>query len=479
MITITKVNEVYVRVTSEPAIEQELAEYFTFEVPGAKFMPSVRNRYWDGKIRLYSTQKKLLYIGLLGYVAKWAAEREIRVENRFKLPNITTDLSFIDQLNLPLEPRDYQINAVQSCIEATRSLILSPTASGKSLIIYLLTQHYEGKKLIIVPTTSLVHQMSTDFADYGYDRPIHKIMSGQERAANEDIVVSTWQSIYKMPAEFFNQFEVIIGDEAHLFKAKSLTTIMTKATDVKYRFGFTGTLDGTQTNRLVLEGLFGPVDKTITTAELIENKQLAELTVKCLVMRYPQELAKIVNQMSYQDEITFLISNTKRNKYIKDLAIQLTGNTLILYDRVDNHGKILYDLISDAVKGTVNIDRKVFFVHGGVDAKTREDIRAITEQQEDAIIVASYGTFSTGINIRNLHNIVFASPSKSRIRVLQSIGRGLRLSDTKTKSTLYDISDDLSYNDKPNHTLKHFVERMKYYTQENFNYKIFKLNLKD
>lgn len=478
MIEITKVNEVYVRVTSDDAgIEQDLADYFTFEVPGAKFMPSVKNRYWDGKIRLYSTQKKVLYTGLVQYVQMFAEERDIPVHIKYTPALNTVDWTFIDDLDLPFQPRDYQKAAVEECVSYGRSLILSPTASGKSLTIYLLTEYYPGNKLIIVPTTSLVHQMASDFREYGYDRDIHKIMSGQDKMVSE-VTISTWQSIYKMPKPWFNQFDVIVGDEAHLFKAKSLTSIMSKTTDVKYKFGFTGTLDGTQTHKLVLEGLFGPVKRVVSTSELMEEDHLATLTVKCLILKYPQEIARIISKAKYQEEITFLINNRRRNKFLVNLALSQQGNTLVLFERVDDHGQVLYNMLKERIDNSVEYQRQCFFIHGGVGGEEREEVRGIVEDENDSIIVASYGTFSTGVNIRNLHNVIFASPSKSRIRVLQSIGRGLRKSDTKSKATLYDIADMLSYSDRNNHTLNHFTERMKYYNEERFNYKIYNIDLK-
>lgn len=478
LIEITKVDEVYIRVTAEDAgVEQDLADYFTFEVPGAKFMPSVKNRYWDGKIRLYSTQKKVLYSGLLQYVQVFAEERDIPVHIKYTPTFNAVDWTFVENLDLPFDPRDYQKDAVEECVSYGRSLILSPTASGKSLTIYLLTQYYDGNKLIIVPTTSLVHQMASDFKEYGYPDDIHKIMSGQDKTVSP-ITVSTWQSIYKMPKQWFNQFDVIVGDEAHLFKAKSLTTIMAKTTDVPYKFGFTGTLDGTQTHRLVLEGLFGPVKKVVSTAELMDKNQLATLSIKCLVLKYPQEVSRIVSKAKYQEEITFLINNKRRNKFIANLAISQQKNTLVLYDRVEDHGEVLYNMIKDMIDGSIDRERQVFFIHGGVAGTEREEVRSIVENESDSIIVASYGTFSTGVNIRNLHTVIFGSPSKSRIRVLQSIGRGLRVSDTKEKVVLYDVADMLSYNDRNNHTLNHFLERMKYYNEEQFSYKIYNVDIK-
>ena len=317
--------------------------------------------------------------------------------------------------------------------------------------------------------------METDFKDYsinqGHMDYIHKIMSGQQKDNDEaNIVISTWQSIYKMPKKWFEQFDVVIGDEAHLFKANSLISILNKMTACKYRYGFTGTLDGTQTHKLVLEGLFGPVMQVIQTKELIENKTLSDFRIKAIVLKYPEEVCKEMKQAKYQDEIKFLIQNKKRNQFIKNLTISRRGNTLLLFQLVEKHGKVLYDLIKTD-------DRKVFFIHGGVSAEEREEVRAITEKENNAIIIASYGTFSTGINIRNLHNIIFASPSKSKIRNLQSIGRGLRKSETKSIATLYDIADNLSYKSYHNHTLKHFAIRIKMYNEEEFSYKLYNIGI--
>jgi superfamily II DNA or RNA helicase len=322
----------------------------------------------------------------------------------------------------------------------------------------------------------------SDFADYstanGFDvsENIHRIYQGKDKNTDLPLTISTWQSLYTQPEEYFHQFDFIIGDEAHLFKAQSLVSIMSNCINAKYRIGLTGTLDGTKTHKLVLEGLFGPVEKVTTTKELMDNKQIADFSIKCLVLKHDDEICKLMKGKTYQEEIEYLILNENRNKFIKNLAVSLNGNTLILYQYVDKHGKILYDMITK----TENIgNRKVFFVYGKTDTETREEVRRITEEENDAIIVASYGTFSTGINIRNLHNIIFASPSKSRVRNLQSIGRGLRIGDNKVEAILYDIADDLRYKGYMNFTLKHFVERTKIYNEEKFIYKLYKIGLKN
>jgi superfamily II DNA or RNA helicase len=238
---------------------------------------------------------------------------------------------------------------------------------------------------------------------------------------------------------------------------------MTKLINCDVRIGTTGTLDDSKVNKLVLEGLFGPTQKVISTKELIERKQLANFSIKCIVLKYPEQTCKAVKGFTYQDEMAFLVAHEGRNKFIADLATNLNGNTLVLFTYVEKHGKILYDDIVSKCK-----NRKVFFVHGGVDAEDREQVRQITEQENDAVIVASYGTFSTGVNIRNLHNVIFSSPTKSKIRSLQSIGRVLRLGENKDTATLYDIADDLRYGPYVNFTLKHYEERIKIYSEERF-----------
>jgi len=442
-------------------------------------MPAVRNKYWDGKIRLYNTMTGLTYAGLVQNISKFAKSRNYEVEvdpDLIHTYQITDDLvnSFLEYCKLKITPRDYQIEAFRHAVSKNRAVFLSPTASGKSLIIYLITRYYNEKTLIVVPTTSLVSQLATDFAEYGFDSgsKVHSIYAGQDKQTDKPITISTWQSIFKMHRTWFDQFKLVIGDEAHQFKAKSLTSIMEKLYECPYRFGFTGTLDGSLTNETTLEGLFGPVEKVTTTSKLMEQGHVAELKIKNLILQYTPEIRKQCKDYDYQTEIDFLVRYEPRNRFITNLASSLKGNSLVLYQFVDKHGKVLYDMISKK-----NTDRKIFYIHGGVDAEDREEVRAIVEKENDAIIVASYGTFSTGINIRNLHNVVFASPTKSRIRTLQSIGRGLRTTEGKNNVTIYDIADDLKYKTHTNFTLQHLVERLEIYNSENFNYKIYNMEI--
>jgi len=485
-LVISKKNEVFLDVQAEPHVYYELADQFTFEVPGAKFSPAYKKKFWDGKIRLFNIQKKEIYVGLLDRVIQFCKDHgynyEFRDNKHYGLPFEVNEMiskggvkDYMTAISKH-KPRDYQIDGVYDALRHNRKLLISPTASGKSLMIYAIVRYFvETKKntLIVVPTTSLVEQMYKDFADYGWDVGsfCHKIYAGRERETNSQVIITTWQSIYKLPRKYFERFSVVVGDEAHQFKSKSLISIMTKLADAKYRYGFTGTLDGTETHKWVLEGLFGPSYKIIKTDELMKKGHLATLDINVLLLKHPPN--KFEN---FEEEVQYIITHNRRNNFIKNLALDLKGNTLILYARVEAHGEPLYELINN--NNTIE-NRRVFFIHGGVDTEDREEVRQITERENNAIIVASYGTFSTGINIKNLHNVIFASPSKSRIRNLQSIGRVLRKGDNKTKATLYDIADDISYKSRKNYTLNHLIERIKVYNEENFNYDIVNIPLKN
>lgn len=487
-IRIVNVNESYIKVNCEPSIAYEISDAFTFMVPGAHFSPKYRSRIWDGKIRLFSVATGLLYRGLVQKLIDFCVDRDY--EYVYDNESYDTEFSlkeaeeYIKKLNPVHDARDYQIDGFMHAIRMGRSIMLSPTASGKSFIIYLIVNYLLEKQghergLVIVPKISLVEQLYTDFEDYSVnnkfdtEKMCHKIYQGADKKSTKPITISTWQSIYTLPKSYFHQFDFVIGDEAHEFKAKSLIHIMTNLENASFRLGTTGTLDGTKTHEWVLEGLFGPTRRVISTKELMDQKHVADFNIKCLLLKHPEEACKAAKKFSYQEEMDYIVRNENRNNFIKNLALSLKGNTLVLYQYVEKHGNILFNLINSENKG-----RKVYFVHGGTKVQIREQIRGIVEKENDAIIVASYGTFSTGINIRNLHNVIFASSYKSRIKNLQSIGRSLRKSDTKSKATLYDIADDLKYKNRENYTLKQFSIRLQLYMEEQFDFKLYKISLK-
>ena len=473
-------------VDCEKSTAKELNQYFTFYVPNYQYTPAYKKKIWDGQIRLFNLYGRKIYSGLLGYIKQFCVDRKYKIELELHdygdLPSKEDFFDYVKSLNLKHTPYPHQLTACYHALTTNRSLLLSPTGSGKSLIIYILIRYLldlnfdVNKILVIVPTVGLVNQLYYDFESYSeknkwdVEANFHRIFSGQDKKTNKKIVVSTWQSLYNMPKEFFSEFEAVFGDECHLFKSKSLVSLMTKLENAYFRIGTTGTLDGTLTHKLVLEGLFGPVFKVTSTKKLIEKELLTDVKINCLNLQYPEEERSNLKRLAYQDEIKYIIENEQRNNFIKKLCLSIKGNTLLLFNYVDLHGKVLLDLINKE-----NKDKKVFFIYGGTDADQRENIRKILDKEDNSILIASYGTCSTGINIPKIENVIFASPSKSVIRVLQSIGRGLRKSKGKSQTTVYDISDNLIYKKYVNHTMKHLDERIKIYNNEKFPFVLKKI----
>lgn len=499
MIRVQAKDDVNMKILCEDrGVLKEISQFFTFTVPGAEHMPAFKKRRWDGKIKLFNIHTQELPVGLYSYLVRFCSDRNYPLSGdtpqKYREVGANTIEKYIDGFLRPVaggkrvNPHPHQIDAVTHAVENYRCTLLSPTGSGKSLIIYSLVRFYldmipEDKKvLIVVPTTSLVSQMFSDFEEYseenGWDvaANCHKVTAGKDKThPDKRVIISTWQSIYDLDKNYFNQFGAVVGDECHLFKSKSLITLMAKLTDCPYRVGTTGTLDGTKVHKLVIEGAFGPTYRVTSTKDLIEKSILSDFEIDCILLKYPKQTRHKYKRIPYQAEIDQLVDLQPRNDFIANLTKSLKGNTLVLFQYVKKHGIPLHSLIEEAV----GQDRKVFLIHGATDADSREEIRKIVEQEEDAIIVASYGTFSTGVSIRRLHNIVFASPSKSRIRVLQSIGRQLRKSEHKEVARLYDISDDLCWLSYKNHTYRHYEERLKIYESENFNYRVIGINISD
>ena len=475
-VIISKKNEIDICLECEPHIHMELSQAFSFPVEGASFSPAYRKKHWDGVIRIYSTHTKTLPAGLTYQLCKFLDRHEYtwEFENSkfYGTPYEMDDRVFEEGGELfmnkisSVKPRQYQVETVFHALKEYRKTIVSPTGSGKSLMIYAIARYLKSidkRVIIVVPSKSLVEQLTKDFEDYGWDTDeyVHKIYQGKSLDTDKPVTITTWQSVYGLEKKWFRQFDGVIGDECHNFKAKCLGGIMKKLPDAKWRYGFTGTLDGKNVHKLILEGHFGPVYKTTSSSDLMEKGFLAKLKVEIIQLKHNPE-----SFSNYNEEIERIGLLQERNDFICKLAHDLKGNVLVLFARIEGHGIPLAETLDQIT------DRPVHLIHGEVDVQTREEVRSICEKSDNNIILGSYGTMSTGVNIKNLHHVVFASPSKSRIRVLQSIGRGLRKTKMKDKVKLYDIADDFRKpHGKNNFTLNHLAERIKYYCDENFEYR--------
>jgi len=494
MIKVEYINDIWMNVFTTGGVEHDLSDYFSFYVPGYRFMPKYKNKIWDGKIRLYTAYNPKMYLGLLSVLIEYAKlmNEEIEIDPRvIKCFWSSTDSEYIENFinNLDIRsngelinPYEHQIKAVSAGIQLNRMTLLSPTSSGKSLVAYCLIRYYlehhtDDNILVIVPNTMLVEQLVSDFADYSSNDTwsaednCHKIYSGKEKQTDKRITITTWQSVYKQPRIWFDRYQVCINDETHQAKAKSITSIMEKLPECPVKIGMTGTLDGAECNKLIITGLFGPVQEFVTTSQLMDKGLVAKLKIENIILQYPDEECKAVKSLTYQKEIKHIVNHVSRNNLVADCAATQSETCLILANNVA-HCKSLYELCKKKTTG-----REIFLITGGTKANIRDEIRKSAELHQAAIIVATYGCLSTGVSIKNIHAVIFASPTKSMIRTLQSIGRGLRISSSKWKVKLYDIVDDLTHGRHKNYAMKHFIERLKIYNQQKFDYSIHKLKL--
>lgn len=493
-VSIEYINESYCRVVcTNPADHESLANQFCFRVENYFFIKQkdpLKYANWDGYIRLLNNLTGEFPAGLIPELLKKCRKAKIKfnVDDRYwpknkdipreKIENFFHEI--VENSPLDLDIRPYQIDAMDDIVRNQRRTIVSSTGSGKSLIIFavlkwIIEKEKMKKCLLIVPRVSLVEQMIGDMRDYigaeWVEKNIHGICEGREKRGDKPIYISTWQSIYKMKKNYFRDFEAIMVDECHGASSKCMKGITDKCTNAKFRVGFTGTLKDTKSEKLQILGAIGPENEIVKTKELMETGFLSNMFIDFRILKYKNIDKNVVKDFNYSQELNFIIGLKERNEYIANLVNELSGNTLVLFNFVEKHGIPLFETFQEICSDSQNE-----IIHGSIPVKKREKIRKNAEHNDNMNIIASYGTFSTGVNIKNLHNIVLASPSKSKVRVLQSIGRGLRLHETKDKLNLYDIVDDLSFGKSTlNYSMKHFVERFDMYNEEEFDYDIVKV----
>lgn len=500
-IKITPINETYIKVEcSEQHIEFELSERFSFKVANAKYDPRVKAGKWDGIKRLYNRQFKRIHKGLLFYVLKFANKSEYSVDLHPSLHigsgiDLDSLKCVIDDFIQPhdkknkITPYDYQYEAVSHMLNSGRSICLAATSAGKSLMLYLACRIYqtndemEGKTIfIIVPSKMLVEQMYSDFENYSTFEDskwsVHtfcqKINGEYSKQITKQIVITTWQSLNDIPSYMLADAGAIFVDEVHTVNGPVLTKLLESAVNCSIRHGLTGTLDGMECNELQAQGLMGPAKRIVTAKQLIEDKRATAVKVVCTMLNYDYETkrefynkqmkllvteGKVKPGVVYQSEIESINNFKCRFNFVQKFVSSLKGNTIVLFNRVEDYGLPLYE---DMKQKRDN----VYLITGSVNGKEREHIRNLLESSVNAIIYATSSIMSTGVSIKNLHNIVCLSSNKSAISTLQTIGRLMRLHESKEHATIYDLVDRLDFNGKQNYTLTHLEERLKFYQAE-------------
>lgn len=473
---------------------EQLKISLTKKIEGWRFHPLVKKKLWNGEISFVKRNK--IPSGL------WKEVVDVCKEYDFKLSmkNITNlfdsdiqESDFKDWANdffkdSELKPRDYQIDAAFKILKYRRCLAELATSAGKTLISFMIVAYMfdklEKKKILfIVPNVSLVLQATGDFEEYNKSRVqlrVQQIYSGVKIRKSSNIVIGTYQSLVKKDEDYFKQFDVVMIDEAHKGKANSIQKIMDKCWHCDYRFGLSGTIPKRGTvNRLSLMSAMGPLVTQVKANYLQDEGHIA----KCKVLQIHMDYATVEQKESFAFlsknpldrqrlfslEQNFITENENRLNFVSNVIKKSTSNSLVLFHKIA-YGEKLYQKLKEIT------NKKIYYVDGSINADLREEFKRRMEKNDDVIIVASYGTFSTGISIKNIHNIFFTESFKSEVIIRQSIGRGLRKHLAKDIVKIYDFIDDLRYTDQDsdwtNYMYRHGIARRNIYKEEKFPFDI-------
>lgn len=481
---IEKVNSSCVHLVCEDGLSHRIYNVFSAYAPGYRFNPRFKMHVWDGKVRCYNPMSQILPIGLLNNLLVWCDQHNIQYSLQGFKDGLTDKIDKEDlekQMNSYItagfQARDYQVNAVHAALTNRRGVLLSCTGSGKSLMIYTFLRYLLDNKdvhraILIVPSVSLVEQMYSDFQDYGWDDledHVEMLYSGKKPTFKKEILISTWQSLEKEDQEFFEVYDACVVDECHQAKCSVVTRLLKLMHNAEYKIGTSGTLPTEISEQLQINSVIGNVLFELKSCELIARGYLTKLNIAAIFLKYPEAFIAENKERTYPEEVKMVEEYPNRNKVLNFIIDHTSpmNNMLILV----NHRNHLRDVETYLHENYP--DKKVSIITGDVKAKVREEIRTGIEDEDGTILLATYQTMSTGVNIPKLHAIMLFSNSKSRIKVLQSIGRGLRKHNSKNKVIIYDIVDDLSYKKRTgriakNYCMQHFDERSNYYIEQEF-----------
>lgn len=481
-IIINKENESFLKLDCDEEMNHRIYKLFSAFMPGYRFNPRYIHKLWDGKHHSFSPITQLLPIGLYSNLVNWCKQnnvsyKEVGLENAHETIDKEWLRDFINERIEKFDIRDYQLNAVHAALENKKGILLSCTGSGKSLMIYsiiryLLEVKHLKKLCLIVPNKGLVNQMYNDFIDYGWNdiaQYCERLHSEVKPTYKVPVLISTWQSLQMKHQSFFEDYDCVIVDECQGTKANVLRKLVKSAYNSEYKIGTTGTLPAEVADQLQINDVLGDVIFELKSKELIDSGYLSNISIACLFLKYPEDMIKANKDRTFPEEIKMVEEYPNRNsvlKYVIDHS-KKTDNMLILINHKE-HLKMVKEYLENEYK-----DRPVKVITGDVKSKLREDIRLSIENEEGVLLLATYQTCAAGVNIPKLHDVFLFADSKSRIKVLQSIGRGLRTHKSKNKVIVYDIIDDLSYvkrtgNIKKNYCLDHFDERYNYYKEQRF-----------
>lgn len=470
---------------SSPTIERELSHYFSAFASNYRFMPLFKQGVWDGRLRFFTKDNELAS-GLIEHVYKFARDGKYKVECMFERDNnqlLKRDFDkFVELLDLKLNGvsitlHDYQYTSIFESINKKNMNVHISTAGGKSMVIYVISRFLtlqDKRVLIVCPTTQLVEQMFGDFESYGWDATTHchKIYSGQRKLFDSPVSISTWQSLQTIKDKsIFESFDCIIVDEAQGAKANVLQKISKDCINAEYRFGFSGTYPEAGTaDWFAITGAFGPIQTFATYKTLQADGRIAPIKIFKVRLKYPKDFKIKVYQegkREYSTENDLIYAYEARSKFLCKMVQNIDDNVLILFQKKEKHGYVLREIFERELVG-----KEVLYIDGDIDVLDRDEYRKIMETKNNIVLLATFATVAAGVNIKNLPNVFFASSYKSKVKVLQAIGRGLRLHKNKKCLKLYDIIDDVSFRTKEvifiNYSLKHSKERQKYYDEQSW-----------
>lgn len=488
--------------TLQSANEMEISQLnlsFEKEAANAKWDPRVKKGWWSGKISYFKSNRYLpagLWHEVVEVCKQYNYEINIKgIERKFDR-DIDKDefAAWVEEKwsNCERKPRDYQIETAYQIIRYKSCLAELATSAGKTLIsfmviAYLLETRKSKKILMIVPTVDLVVQSSEDFYEYNSESlnmklQIQQIFAGSVIRDGANIVVGTYQSLVKKDKSYFEAFDCVIVDETHKAKSASIKTILEKCDSADRRFGLSGTIPKPGTlDRLTIMAYTGPIITSIRADYLMEKGHITPCEVFAIEMNYASQEVRdgfrTLHQRSEEDrkkllnlEQNFAIQSEARLEFITDMILKNHKNSLVLFYRID-YGNKLYEKLRQKT------NRRVLYIDGGVDKELRELHKENLEEGEQKILIASYGTFSTGINVKNIHTIYLTESFKSEVIIRQSIGRGLRKHDTKKKLVVIDFVDDYRIGKFNNYLYKHGLARQEIYREQNFPYSVRQVDL--